>query len=383
MLLNENIDRLIASFLNTSKVDIQGSNSYLNNELIYQTIIGAVDEEVSQVDLEKQKNFVNYISGMFEFMKGYSPADGYMSTEPFCRAYSADSDISKLAHRLYFNYTDERIEFVDLVIRKLKSKGLPFMLKWDKSAVRRDNVVMYVEDDKLTDTAQALQEIIENYPEFATPRELPMSAVNGGWFGYGVEDQKQSHISYNQRITRCVIRAMTRAFSKFREGFELGALSDFAELLFDNCKNQKIEKGAKFNEVHEDRKELLPLFEQNAMRLALDIIGTGEGSCGFDTTPDGRDAVAEDLPIKTIQSKNGRAIDITPSAVMNTMLSLIKQDESSFDLPQDKHAEFVETIKEELLIELQRENIPVELPAPLLELSTYGKSKMDNVLNRD
>jgi len=370
ILMEENIDRLIASFLNTSKVNVVGKGRHLNSELVYREVVGILDyAEVSEVDRTKQANFVNYSTQAFEFMDGYSPADGYMSKDNFCRAYSADCKPQKLAHRLYFNFGDERIDFVDLVIRRLKSKNLPFMIKWDKRAVRKDNVVMYIEADKLDATVQALSEIISTHPEFATPRDLPMSVVNGGWFGYGVEDPNDMSVSYNQRVTNCVTRAMVRAFSKFRKGFDIDNLSDFAELLMENCKDLKMEKGASYSDIHQDRTVFMPVFAQNAMRLALDLVGSGEGSVGFATTQDGKDAVAGDAPIRTMKSA-GRSIDITPTAVMDTLLSLIKQDEVSFNLTKDKHVEFVATIKEELMKELSRDGLPTELPSVLQSIAT-------------
>ena len=90
---------------------------YFRGEDLYPTIVG-IDANVkqSQVDATKQKNLADWTSRLQTniFREGCSPYETYMSKDDFCRAISKDFNVDNIGHRLYFNFVDDKVDFLTL-----------------------------------------------------------------------------------------------------------------------------------------------------------------------------------------------------------------------------------------------------------------------------
>ena len=169
--------------------------------------------QYSELDSIYQSSFVNETCndpkfGMGIFSDGGSPADGYMDPNShFCHAKSNSCNINNIAHRLYFNIGPQRIGFARALTYLCVERNIPFYFKWSKDGARADNIVIYLEQDQIAPTCKAIQDIAELHPDLTqSNRDLPMSAEDCGWFGYGVEDHDHTK-SFSRKVTNARIRA--------------------------------------------------------------------------------------------------------------------------------------------------------------------------------
>ena len=374
ILRDENLEKILDAFLSKKRSSFDEDAMYLNSEKVYDTIIDADESQsVSELDKQKQQNLVDFMSRMYKFKEGYSPADGFMGKDVFCRAYSANGNPENTRHRLYFNMGDNRMEFVDLLTRKLNSRNIPFAIKWDKHSVRRDNLVMYIEEEFFEDTTKVIKEVVIKYPEFAKTTDIPMAVVNGGWFGYGVE-KPYTNTSHNGRMVDCVQRALMRSLSDYRDCFDISSVTEFSEFLYEQCAQiLRSTKKATRQEVHENGKILKPLFEQNSLSIARHLLHKDEGMNGFAVTENGEDAVADDKPVRTIYDYGSKkSMEITPSAVMNTLLRMTEVGLCEFKINSEEKKKLIETIKVNLEKEIEKEGLPTEMPEILKELASIN-----------
>lgn len=360
-ILNEkNIANLIDLFFNVNKyreIDVKKKN--LNRSFLYPYIVGYDEKaDLSNVDSLKQQYLVDMLSRIINFKQGYAPADGYMSTDAFCRAYSENSSAEESKHRLYFNMGVDRMDFVSLLIRMCEMKNVSYAIKWHKKLNRTDNLVMYVSDKDLENTVDVLEEIITKYPAFAKNSQLPMSTVSGGWFGYG-EEKVETNLSYNERISLCVCRAIMRAVNDNREHIDISSVTEFSEFLFEQCcqrlRNKKL---ASRQELHENSEILKPIFKERSMSLSMNLLFNDEKHNGFCVTENGEDAVAQDKAVMTIYDyKTQKSIDITSFSVMNALLRMVDAGKCEFKLPEEKKPEFVKLVQMYLQKELEKEGV--------------------------
>ena len=208
--------------------NIENLNQYWNltlqargpqtREGVYSVITGCYCEGVSAEDKKRQKKFVDWTQswrGRKFFNEDFAPRKSFNdSNEHFCRVASNGLPsyyFWLIKHRLYFNFGDDRMNFLKVFVEKCndrkRAEPVQYFLKWDKNYKRRDNLVIYCTDDNIDDVARVLEEIKREYPEFATPRELPLAAENMGWFAYGVEKKDAFWDSASWDIKELVIQA--------------------------------------------------------------------------------------------------------------------------------------------------------------------------------
>ena len=194
---------------------------------LYRTLVGYTDQarldynRYAEYDQEQQFRFVEETCrdvkfGMGKFESGVAPVDGYNDKKiPFCYTMSKGFKLDDIAHRLYFNLGKDRIAFARALTYVCVDRNIPFYFKWSKDGARADNMVVYIEEGGLADMCQAIADVAELNPQITqVDRELPMSAEDCKWFGYGVEygDRYQS-------FSRKVTNAVTRAFDDICDAY--------------------------------------------------------------------------------------------------------------------------------------------------------------------
>ena len=358
---------------------------FLKGNDLYPTIVGVdATAKQSQIDADKQLNFADWsvrLEGDI-FKPGYSPNESYMSGDNFCRAISKDFDLENIGHRLYFNYGDNKVDFVTLFMNGCQASEIPFCIKFDKKVSRKDDVVVYVEGDKLAETAEVLQRIAEQHPQFAEQKELPMSVVDGGWFGYAVEDKKDGSQSYNRKFSNCVNRAFfdVELFNRFREFFDIkGSLTTFAAALYEETKANAIKSGVPMDLIEANDADMSGRFDDLKLQLALKFF-SGEDRVGSGFIPTGNQEGQVD-PNKSIMdiksSVSNFGLGITPAVVLSTALKLIRQGQMSFSVMSDDYGEFINALSNNIRYELGRDNLTVALPIELQGITSTALKEND------
>ena len=348
---------------------------FLKGNDLYPTLVGVdMGTPQSQVDANKQLNFANWAAklegDLFKFKPGYSPAETYMSRDDFCRAISKDFDLENIGHRLYFHYGEDKVDFVTLFMKGCWAKEIPFCVKFDKQVARKDDVVAYIEDGKLVEVAEVLQNIVEMYPQFAEQRDLPMSVVNGGWFGYAVEDKQDGSQSYNRKFSNCVNRAFfdVELFNKFRENFAInGSLTSFAATLYEETKQNAINSGVPLDIIEGNDANMASRFDDLKLQMALKFFsGDDRVGSGFVPTANNGEPVDINKSIMEIKSSESNfGLGVTPAVVLRTALKLIKQGQMSFNIMGEQYGEFINSLSNNIRYELAKDNLTVALPVEL------------------
>ena len=361
---------------------------YFKGEDLYPTIVG-IDPNAKQstVDATKQMNLADWTSRLESniFKPGYSPYETYSSKDSFCRAISNDFDVDNIGHRLYFNYVDDKVDFLTLYMNGCQLAGIPFCVKYDKMVARKDSVVVYVEQDKLDETARVLQTIAEKHPQFAEKKELPMSVVNGGWFGYSPDKPGDTSTSYNRKFTNCVNRAFfdVELFNKYRHFFSMkDSLTDFASVLFEEVKNSYIASGQPVELFERNEDALRTRFDDMKLQFALQFF-SGEDRKGSGFVPaSNEDGVVDTIsPIMQVKSPASEfRVGITPETVLRTALQLIRRGGMSFYALGDDYGDFINSLSNNIRDELARENLSIALPVELQGLILPQRAKEEAVM---
>lgn len=346
---------------------------FLKGNDLYTTIVGIdATAKQSQIDATKQLNFADWTARLEGdiFKPGYSPAETYMSGNDFCKAISKDFDLENIGHRLYFNYGDDKVDFVTLFINGCQASEIPFCIKFDKKISRKDDVVVYVEEDKLAETAEVLQRIATMHPQFAEQKELPMSVVNGGWFGYAVEDKKDGSKSYNRKFSNCVNRAFFDAelFNKYREFFDIkGSLTTFAATLYSKAKENAINFAVPMDLIEANDADMASRFDDLKLQLALKFFsGSDRAGSGFVSADNQGDNFNPNKPVMDIKSPvSSFGLEITPAVVLSTAIQLIRQGQMSFSILGQEYGDFINSLSNNIRYELAKENLTVSLPIEL------------------
>ncbi len=363
---------------------------YTSGNDLYPTLVG-LDNDMPQssIDSKKMLNYVDFTSRLEEgmFMKEYSPHETYMYDPDFCRAISPDFDLNNIAHRLYFNFGDNRIDFVNLFINGCYSKNVPFCLKFDKKVTRKDSLVAYIEEDKLAKTSEVLASIIDRHPQFAESRDMPMSVVDGGWFGYGIEDKKDNSVSYNRKFAQMVERAFfdVELFNKYRQSLSLnGSLTQFAENLYLNAKNEAILEGVDPSLLGMYDTEFRQMFDNLKLQFVLNFFsGPEREGSGFVKTDDQGNTLDIQGPVYTVKNANGDfSINISPSAVLKTVFDMMKVGQMSFYPSSDEYNDVINQLSNNIRDGLSAWGMPLGLPQELMPLAKENVSgvKEDSVV---
>lgn len=194
---------------------------------LYPTLICAnqqsFDEynKIVEYDREKQYLFVketceNSQFGLGNFKQGASPVEGYNNIQsPFCHAMSDDYIVQNTAHRLYFNIGEQRISFVRALTFVCTDRNIPFYFKWHKSGARADNIVVYSDNENLSDICQAIYDIASLNPQITqSDRAIPMSSEDCGWFGYGVEEGNTQQ-SFSRKVSNSLYQAFEQVVAAY------------------------------------------------------------------------------------------------------------------------------------------------------------------------
>ena len=302
---------------------------------IYNVLIGCDGEMLSPQEQKKQLDFVHWsqIEGREIFDENFAPYKTFKNdNEWFCRAASKNitrAYFEGVKHRLYFNFDEDRMDFVQIFVEKCNARKVPFSLKWHKSIKRRDNLVVYCTDDNIADLARILSEIKEEFPQFATPKELPMSAENFGWFAYGPELESMS--SYNRLVADTIESACKNPeiWNSMRGKMIMtGTLKSFASELVKHS-TSVMSNGVSHLENMQAIEKLKKQIEDNFLMLAKDLLTpqgrgfvVGEKGENCLDTPDGMER-----PIKVYEDdKTGAKVEIYPSGVVEALVSLVKKN---------------------------------------------------------
>ncbi len=357
---------------------------YLKGEDLYPTVVGVnTNAKQSSIDARKQMNLADWTSRLEGdiFREGCSPYETYMSSDNFCRAISKDFNVDNIGHRLYFNYVDDKVDFLTLYMNGCQAAGIPFCIKYDKQVARNDSVVVYVEQDALNETAKVLQNIVEMHPQFATKKDLPMSVVNGGWFGYSQDSTGDIGTSYNRKFVNCVNNAFfdVELFNKYRHFFSMNtSLTDFANVLFEQVKGEYISSGQPIDLFENNEEALRERFDDMKLQLALKFFsGEERKGSGFVPEPNERGFVDLNSPLMRVKSPVSEfGIDIKPDAVLRTAMQLIKSGGMSFFALGDDYGDFINSLSNNIRDQLAKEGLSVALPVELqgLTLSSLEKS---------
>lgn len=350
---------------------------YLKGEDLYPTIVGVdFNAKQSEVDATKQRNLADWTSRLQGdiFRKGCSPYETYASSEDFCRAISKDFNVNNVGHRLYFNFTDDKVDFLTLYMNGCQAAGIPFCVKYDKKVARKDSVVVYVEQDGLDAAARVLENIAIMHPQFAEKKDLPMSIINGGWFGYSPDKPGDTSISYNRKFTNCVNNAFfdVELFNKYRHAFSMNApLTDFASALFENVKYNYIAEGGPVDLLEANEDALRARFDDMKLQFALQFFsGDERRGSGFVSQPDENGVVDIAKPLMQVKSPVSEfRMDITPEAVLRTALQMIRQGGMSFFALGDDYGAFINSLSNNIRDELAKEGLSVALPVELQGLT--------------
>ena len=194
---------------------------------LYPIIVGANQQarddynQYAQSDSELQFDFVDETCrddsfGRGNFVAGGAPVDGYNNpSNPFCHAVDKNFNLNNIAHRLYINLGENRMGFARAFIYVCVERNIPYYFKWSKDGARADNMVIYIEKDRVGDICQVIQDIAEiNLHLVQNDRPLPMSVEDCGWFGYGVEEGDRT-----QSFSRKVTNSLRRAFDEMRMAY--------------------------------------------------------------------------------------------------------------------------------------------------------------------
>ena len=356
---------------------------YFRGEDLYPTIVG-IDANVkqSQVDATKQKNLADWTSRLQTniFREGCSPYETYMSKDDFCRAISKDFNVDNIGHRLYFNFVDDKVDFLTLFMNGCQAEGIPFCVKYDKKVARKDSVVVYVEQDMLDRTAKVLENIVSMHPQFAEKKELPISVVNGGWFGYSPDTPGDTSKSYNRKFTNCVNNAFydIELFNKYRHFFCMNnSLTDFASVLFEQVKNSYLASGQPQDLLDANEEALRQRFDDMKLQFALQFFsGEERQGSGFVPAPNENGVVDMSRPLMQIKSPASEfRVGITPDVVFQTAMQLIRRGGMSFFALGDEYGDFINSLSNNIRDELAKEGLSIGMPVELkgLTLSSLAK----------
>lgn len=311
------------------------------SEDIYDVLVGRGDVELSQVDRDKQFRYVDYLSrtqGGFD--ERFAPHLSYInSNEYFCRMASCGIDdkyLSQIKHRLYFNFGDERMDFVAKFVDECNKQNIPFMLKWSKKYARKDNLVIYCCDDNIQEIAGVLSTIKEDNCHFATPRDLPLSAEDFGWFAYGVEGEENSRLSYNKKVAECIERACKCPYI-------FNAIRQYANM--NNCplialattiikhSSSVMGNNASYRRNIDGIARLKMDIINNSMALIGEFLNGLEGfvynkngDCCVDVRGGGENPIRE-----IVDGVSGAKIEIYPSSVVNAIVEMSKEGKINFE----------------------------------------------------
>lgn len=184
-------------------------DTYCNNGVLYDTLVGFKGRQISEEDKQEQKKFVDMF--MRTDPNGYSEYGTPESTfnnpaEAFCHVVSRDFNIEEAKHRLYFNFEDHKkeLQFASEYINMCKSvEKIPFYLKFHKTIERDDGFAIYVEDQHLPEVLRILDSLAYQNPEYTKTGDLPLAAYNCGWYGYGKELSDHSS-SFSKKVEMTV-----------------------------------------------------------------------------------------------------------------------------------------------------------------------------------
>lgn len=363
-------------------------DKFVKGEDLYPTLVGLQSEAVfSEIDMIKQKNVVNLLNQqeVLKFAPGYAPTDGYNSDDFFCRAASKNFNFDNVGHRLYMNMGDDRMDFVSLFIRMCHDSGISFYVKWDKQTVRKDNIVLYIEQDKIEETVAVIDKLVSKYPDFATSKDLPITLHNGGFFGYGEETPGKGNISYNRRVSNALVNAFKDEglFNELRHSISLNSITDFAKELYSVHLQSKVDKGESI-EMVEKTSATLEMFEMHALKMCLQFFG--ESGSGFVKEQDENTQklshyeqrqLAKDQPVFEIFNKSlGKKSTITSSMVLETIFKLMQQNKAKLITTSEEHDAMLNSFSNNLREELTQDNITfTQMPSCLngLAKKTYIK----------
>lgn len=371
VLKHDNIEKLFGQFM--AGVDM------------YPTIVGAdLSSQQSMVDGQKQRDFAEWLASAeveyFDFKPGNSPLETYQSGDSFIRAISKDFDVDNIGHRLYFNFGDNKVDFMAFFMNACKDMGLPFCIKCDKKYDRHDSVVVYVENNRLQEVSSVLQRIVSLYPEFAEKKELPMSAVSGGWFAYAKEPEGNGSQSYNRRFVNCIEGAFSDPviFSKYRDAFNIAdnaGLSDFAKELHRNAEDSMLIKYGAMKEhcgvIYENHEAMRERFDELALQIYKTLFGLGDDrGAGFaprfndEGMPDGS------MPIITVSNpKSGFVMNVSSIDIMNTVINLVRRHVMTFDWGRNKD-KFLRELAQGVSFELKKSKMIASMPDELKSITS-------------
>lgn len=363
-------------------------DKYFKGEDLYPTIVG-VNADIKQAsnDAQKQMNLADWTSRLAGdiFLKGYSPHETYMAKDDFCRAISKDFNINNIGHRLYFNFTDDKVDFLTLFMNGCMALGVPFCAKFNKNQARKDNFVIYVEQDKLDETAKVLQGIVDRFPQFAEKKDFPMSVIKGGWFGYSQDKPGDINISYNRKVANCINKAFfdVNLFNKYRHFFSIkNSLTEFSSALFEQVKLEYISNGGEMDLFVANEDSLRGRFDDLKLQLALQFFsGEERRGSGFVSQQKLDGVVGMDNYLRQVKSAiSDYSIGISSEAVLRTILQQIRNGAMTFSPEGDEYINFVRSMSENIRDELSKAGLSVTMPVELQGLINLTNNKGEFVM---
>ncbi len=305
------------------------------------------------------------------FKKGYEPYIPSESNAGFYHVMDANYGLQERKHRIYINPSQEqRPEFVHTLIKKCIQNNVEYYFKYSRTTNRLDNLVIYASDEQLNSYSKIFREIEQETPDLIDGcRDLPLSAQQACWFGYGVEDNSSEKGSYTARIAKIVRKNITKHLMQNRDLFNPKDITaDKIQKLCEYSLQATVER-TQDEKTKADLTHGLKIKEQSQKvfaQYAEDIIKNI-----FSISIKGKEEkIANDDPIMNVIC-GGQTISITPSAI-TTMFSSMRPR-----FANDKEREkFYEQLASMCNTDLNEEKLSKAIPEVL---TNYNKENQHQI----